>query len=247
MARVTHGEPFVLARSPCWVSRSDPERGRRAIRDGCVGSRCRSRTTDNAGGASHLRPASALPRSRQSHSCRQRIPGSDLRSATRSGSETGNPARRSREHESGLPRVSRASIVRAERRGNAPGRWHDATSKHGSTCPRPHANGVGPHVLRARCTYHLHGGVPHCCRDRGVGCRQDDRRDTARRAQGRRRCVRVLRLGRCSIGPDEMPADWMETTTNEWIRRLARDPADVAVLDGQTKPTFALRAFADAG
>ncbi|HEY6178983.1 MAG TPA: AAA family ATPase [Kofleriaceae bacterium] len=47
--------------------------------------------------------------------------------------------------------------------------------------------------------------------------------------------------------PDEMPADWQEKTTNAWIQRLARAPADVAVLDGQTRPTFALRAFAEAG
>jgi dephospho-CoA kinase len=46
---------------------------------------------------------------------------------------------------------------------------------------------------------------------------------------------------------EEMPADWQGRTTHEWIRRLAREAADVAVLDGQTKPTFALRAFADAG
>ncbi|HEX3759818.1 MAG TPA: AAA family ATPase [Kofleriaceae bacterium] len=53
-----------------------------------------------------------------------------------------------------------------------------------------------------------------------------------------------------SIGvppPEEMPPDWQETTTSEWIRRLARVPADVAVLDGQTRPTFALRAFAEVG
>ena len=47
--------------------------------------------------------------------------------------------------------------------------------------------------------------------------------------------------------PEEMPADWQENTTIEWIRRLARDPADIAVLDGQTKPTFALRGFTETG
>lgn len=47
--------------------------------------------------------------------------------------------------------------------------------------------------------------------------------------------------------PDKMPPDWQEKATNEWIQRLARAPADVAVLDGQTRPTFALRAFAEAG
>jgi hypothetical protein len=47
--------------------------------------------------------------------------------------------------------------------------------------------------------------------------------------------------------PDEMSADWQETTTTAWIRRLAREPADVAVLDGQTRPTFALRALAEVG
>jgi hypothetical protein len=46
---------------------------------------------------------------------------------------------------------------------------------------------------------------------------------------------------------DEMPPDWPERTTHEWIARLAREEARVAVLDGQTKPTFALRAFADVG
>lgn len=53
-----------------------------------------------------------------------------------------------------------------------------------------------------------------------------------------------------SIGvpsPEEMPADWQEKTTTEWIRRLALEPATVAVLDGQTTPTFALRAFAEIG
>lgn len=38
--------------------------------------------------------------------------------------------------------------------------------------------------------------------------------------------------------PDEMPPDWQEKTTHEWIQRLARAPADIAVLDGQTRPTF---------
>lgn len=47
--------------------------------------------------------------------------------------------------------------------------------------------------------------------------------------------------------PEEMPPDWQEKTTNEWIRRLARARADVAVLDGQTRPTFAQRAFAEVG
>lgn len=47
--------------------------------------------------------------------------------------------------------------------------------------------------------------------------------------------------------PDEMPSDWQETTTTDWIRRLAREPGDIAVLDGQTRPTFALRAFAEVG
>jgi predicted kinase len=47
--------------------------------------------------------------------------------------------------------------------------------------------------------------------------------------------------------PEEMPPDWQETTTNQWIRRLACAPADIAVLDGQTRPTFALRAFAEVG
>jgi AAA domain-containing protein len=47
--------------------------------------------------------------------------------------------------------------------------------------------------------------------------------------------------------PDEMPPDWQEKTTSEWILRLARAPVDVAVLDGQTRPTFALRAFAEVG
>jgi hypothetical protein len=46
---------------------------------------------------------------------------------------------------------------------------------------------------------------------------------------------------------DAMPADWQATTTQAWIARLARDAAVVAVLDGQTRPTFALRAFADWG
>jgi predicted kinase len=53
-----------------------------------------------------------------------------------------------------------------------------------------------------------------------------------------------------SIGvppPDEMRPDWQETTTRAWIQRLARAPGDVAVLDGQTRPTFALRAFAAVG
>lgn len=47
--------------------------------------------------------------------------------------------------------------------------------------------------------------------------------------------------------PEEMPPDWQEKTTNEWIQRLARAPTDVVVLDGQTRPTFALRAFAEVG
>ena len=47
--------------------------------------------------------------------------------------------------------------------------------------------------------------------------------------------------------PEEMPPDWQEKTTTEWIRRLAREPADIAVLDGQTRPTFALRAFTEVG
>jgi SAM-dependent methyltransferase len=47
--------------------------------------------------------------------------------------------------------------------------------------------------------------------------------------------------------PDKMPPNWQEKTTSEWIQRLARAPADVAVLDGQTRPTFALRAFAEVG
>jgi hypothetical protein len=47
--------------------------------------------------------------------------------------------------------------------------------------------------------------------------------------------------------PEEMPLDWQEKTTTEWIRRLARNPADIAVLDGQTRPTFALRAFTEIG
>ena len=47
--------------------------------------------------------------------------------------------------------------------------------------------------------------------------------------------------------PDEMPPDWQEKMTHEWIQRLARAPADVAVLDGQIRPTFALRAFAEVG
>ena len=47
--------------------------------------------------------------------------------------------------------------------------------------------------------------------------------------------------------PDEMPPDWQERSTTAWIHRLARLPADVAILDGQTRPTFALRAFAEVG
>src|SRR5690349_15096835 len=47
--------------------------------------------------------------------------------------------------------------------------------------------------------------------------------------------------------PDKMPPSWQETTTNEWIQRLARAAGDVAVLEGQTRPTFALRAFAEVG
>jgi len=47
--------------------------------------------------------------------------------------------------------------------------------------------------------------------------------------------------------PDQMPFDWQDKTTIEWIRRLAREPADIAVLDGQTRPTFALRAFTEIG
>ena len=47
--------------------------------------------------------------------------------------------------------------------------------------------------------------------------------------------------------PERMPPDWQEKTTTDWIRRLAHVPADVAVLDGQTRPTFALRAFAEIG
>jgi signal recognition particle receptor subunit beta len=47
--------------------------------------------------------------------------------------------------------------------------------------------------------------------------------------------------------PEEMPPDWQERTTTEWIQRLARAPGDVAVLDGQTRPTFALRAFVEVG
>jgi AAA domain-containing protein len=47
--------------------------------------------------------------------------------------------------------------------------------------------------------------------------------------------------------PDEMPLDWQEKTTTEWIRRLSREPAELAVLDGQTRPTFALRAFTEIG
>jgi signal recognition particle receptor subunit beta len=47
--------------------------------------------------------------------------------------------------------------------------------------------------------------------------------------------------------PDEMPPDWQETTTHAWIRRLAQQEAEVAVLDGQTRPTFALRALAEVG
>jgi signal recognition particle receptor subunit beta len=53
-----------------------------------------------------------------------------------------------------------------------------------------------------------------------------------------------------SIGvppPDQMPANWQEQTTYAWIARLARDAAAIAVLDGQTRPTFALRGFADTG
>ena len=53
-----------------------------------------------------------------------------------------------------------------------------------------------------------------------------------------------------SIGvppPDEMPEAWQETTTTAWIRRLAQAPARLAVLDGQTRPTFARRAFAEVG
>jgi len=53
-----------------------------------------------------------------------------------------------------------------------------------------------------------------------------------------------------SIGvppPEAMPPDWQEKTTTEWIRRLARAPGDVAVLDGQTRPTFALQAFTEVG
>ena len=47
--------------------------------------------------------------------------------------------------------------------------------------------------------------------------------------------------------PDEMPPDWQEKTTYEWIQRLSRTSAEVAVLDGQTRPTFVLRAFAEVG
>ena len=46
---------------------------------------------------------------------------------------------------------------------------------------------------------------------------------------------------------DEMPDDWQETSTLAWVRRLAGAPGDVAVLDGQTRPTFATRAFAEVG
>jgi hypothetical protein len=50
-----------------------------------------------------------------------------------------------------------------------------------------------------------------------------------------------------SIGvPDVFPPDWQETSTHAWIDRLARDAAEIAVLDGQTRPTFALDAFARA-
>lgn len=44
-----------------------------------------------------------------------------------------------------------------------------------------------------------------------------------------------------------MPADWQEKSTTAWIRRLALEPASVAVLDGQTRPTFTLRAFTEIG
>jgi hypothetical protein len=47
--------------------------------------------------------------------------------------------------------------------------------------------------------------------------------------------------------PEEMPPDWQEKTTTDWVRRLAHTRADVAVLDGQTRPTFALRAFSEVG
>jgi hypothetical protein len=47
--------------------------------------------------------------------------------------------------------------------------------------------------------------------------------------------------------PDEMPPDWQEQSTTAWVRRLAQLSADIAVLDGQTRPTFALRAFAEIG
>ncbi len=47
--------------------------------------------------------------------------------------------------------------------------------------------------------------------------------------------------------PEDMPADWQEQTTHAWIARLARTSAEVAVLDGQTRPRFALEAFARVG
>jgi len=51
-----------------------------------------------------------------------------------------------------------------------------------------------------------------------------------------------------SVGvPDPVPAGWQETTTHAWIARLARDSADVVVLDGQTRPAFATAAFAAVG
>jgi hypothetical protein len=53
-----------------------------------------------------------------------------------------------------------------------------------------------------------------------------------------------------SIGvppPAEMPPDWQQTSTLAWVKRLAAVPGEVAVLDGQTRPTFALAAFAEVG
>lgn len=46
---------------------------------------------------------------------------------------------------------------------------------------------------------------------------------------------------------EDMPPDWQEKSTTAWIRRLAGAPADVAVLDGQTRPTFVISALAEVG
>lgn len=48
---------------------------------------------------------------------------------------------------------------------------------------------------------------------------------------------------------DQMPANWQETTMQAWARRLAAnaDRVDLAILDGQVKPSFARDALREAG